>query len=331
MTAAPPITGAFHGPLFVVGMPRSGTKLLRDLLNQHPRIGIPRVETEFLPYWFENWSSWGDLADRDRFQSFYNNVSLSSYFRYQTKEDALISAQRWFEQCAQFTPQGVFEALLRHDGGAAATSNVIWGDKSPSYLRHLRMLSERFPEARFVHIVRDVRDYCLSIRNAWGKNMLRAAQRWTDDVADALQAESELGERVLLVRYEDLLNDTQGALERICAHLELDFDPAMILLGETAENLGDTAGATEVVSSNQSKYLDALSSKEILAIEVIAAETLRRLDYPVSYGGETKRLSAAQQQAYKLSDAFQLVWSDVKRGEFWARIGLRWRQSREVR
>ncbi len=331
MTAAPPITGAFQGPLFVLGMPRSGTKLLRDLLNQHPSIGIPRVETEFLPYWFENWNRWGDLAERDRFQSFYNDVSLSSYFLYQTKADALITAQIWFEQCVDFTPQGVFEALLRHDGGAPVASPVIWGDKSPSYLRHLRMLADRFPAARFVHIVRDARDYCLSIRNAWGKNMLRAAQRWTDDVADALQAETELGERVLLVRYEDLLNQTQGVLERICAHVDLDFDPAMTLLTETAENLGDTAGATEVVSSNQSKYLGALSSKKILAIEMIAGETLRRLDYPVSYGGETKRLSATQQQAYKFADGFQLIWSDVKRGEFWSRIGLRWRQNREVR
>ena len=111
---------------------------------------------------------------------------------------------------------------------------------------------------------------------------------------------------MLLVRYEDLLNQTQSVLERICAHVDLDFEPQMTLLTETAENLGDTVGATEVVSSNQSKYLDALSAKEILAIEVIAGETLRHLDYPVAYGGETERLSATQQQAYKIADGFHL-------------------------
>ena len=38
----------FDGPLFLVGMPRSGTKLLRGLLNEHSQIGIPLNETEFL-------------------------------------------------------------------------------------------------------------------------------------------------------------------------------------------------------------------------------------------------------------------------------------------
>ena len=96
MTAAPPVTGAFDGPLFVVGMPRSGTKLLRDLLNQHSAIGIPRIETEFLPYWFEHWERWGDLSDKNQFQHFYESVRTSSYFRYQADADALISRDVWF-------------------------------------------------------------------------------------------------------------------------------------------------------------------------------------------------------------------------------------------
>jgi len=40
----------FFGPLFIIGMPRSGTKLLRDLMNQNPKIGIPAAETHFIPF-----------------------------------------------------------------------------------------------------------------------------------------------------------------------------------------------------------------------------------------------------------------------------------------
>ena len=61
---------AFHGPLFVVGMPRSGTKLLRGLLNEHSRIGIPLNETEFLPHWLRSWSAFGDLSSRTAFDAF---------------------------------------------------------------------------------------------------------------------------------------------------------------------------------------------------------------------------------------------------------------------
>jgi len=43
-------TDIFTGPLFILGMPRSGTKLLRDLLNRNPKIGVPTSETDFIPY-----------------------------------------------------------------------------------------------------------------------------------------------------------------------------------------------------------------------------------------------------------------------------------------
>jgi len=330
MTAAPPVPGAFDGPLFIVGMPRSGTKLLRDLLNQHSAVGIPRIETEFLPYWFEHWQDWGDLSEQNQFQRFYERVRTSSYFRYQNDADSLISGDVWFSKCADFTAEGVFEALMRHDG-LAPEAGMIWGDKSPSYVRHLNALSERFPTARFVHIVRDVRDYCLSIHKAWGKNMLRAAQRWTDDVQSAIEAGKGLEGRVLVIRYEDLLDNPEATLRKIAGHIERDFEPQMTRLSQTAENLGDTAGAVEVIANNQSKYLEALKPDRIQAIEAIAGTVLRSLDYPVSYTGETTRVPPYRQTMYRMSDAFNLVWSDIKRGEFWDRLGLRWKQHRESR
>mgnify|MGYP000529984615 CR=1 FL=1 len=59
----------FKGPLFIVGMPRSGTKLLRDLLNQHPKIHIAEIETHFLPFWFSQWKEFGDLSEKENFYS----------------------------------------------------------------------------------------------------------------------------------------------------------------------------------------------------------------------------------------------------------------------
>ena len=321
----------FRGPLFVVGMPRSGTKLLRDLLNRHPRIGIPRVETEFLPYWIESWAKFGDLSDRDRFAAFYKQLQGTPYFRYQSADSNPIDETHWFESCESFSPEAVFEALVRHDGGADADSDGVWGDKSPSYIRHIEGLADRFPSARFVHIVRDARDYCLSIRNAWNKNMLRAAQRWADDVQSALDAAEAMGDRVLLTRYEDLLDNAEVELTRICEHLGLPFLPEMTQLAQTAENLGDTAGATEIVASNQAKYRDALSPKQIFGIERISCEGLRRLDYPVAYSDEAQHLTTGQMQFYRFTDGFNLLWSDLKRGDLWSRIGLRWRHSRGAR
>ena len=74
-------TRPFEGPLFIVGLPRSGTKLIRDLANRHTRIAIPVIETEFLPMLFEQWDAWTDLADPERFRAFHAALRSTPYFR----------------------------------------------------------------------------------------------------------------------------------------------------------------------------------------------------------------------------------------------------------
>ncbi len=111
----------FRGPLFIVGAPRSGTKLLRDLVKQHPGIGIPDYETEFLPRWLDR-----DFdLDRD-FEAFYDWATRFMYFKYMADEGRCISLDQW--QAASPSPdvRGVFEGLCRHDAGQP---EGVWGDK----------------------------------------------------------------------------------------------------------------------------------------------------------------------------------------------------------
>ena len=104
----------FNGPLFLVGMPRSGTKLLRGLLNEHSRIGIPLNETEFLPRWLRDWTSFGDLSDRAAFERFFADVSGSVYFVKRLEEHgSRIDPSAWHSACRDYTAPAVFEALRR--------------------------------------------------------------------------------------------------------------------------------------------------------------------------------------------------------------------------
>ncbi len=197
------------GPVFIVGMPRSGTKLLKDLLNRHSRIALPEIETEFLPYLVDNLEGSDVLFKYENFAKFYRQAVTWRYFVYQEKKSAVMECQKWYESCGNYTAAGIFEALVRHDAGALA-KNIIWGDKSPSYIRHINLINDVYPNARFIHIIRDPRDYCLSIRKAWGKNMYRAAQRWRDDVAKCRnEGRQNVGSRYFEFRYEDLLLDDQ--------------------------------------------------------------------------------------------------------------------------
>jgi hypothetical protein len=310
------VSGAagFRGPVFLVGMPRSGTKLLRGLLNEHSRIGIPLNETEFLPHWVRTWSSFGDLSDPEAFRRFWRRVAGSSYFVNRAEEHGCrTEPEIWRQACAAYDVASVFEALVRLDAGVPRDGDGVWGDKSPTYLVHMPLLKDLFPAARFVHVVRDVRDHCLSLRDAFGKDMLRAAQRWVDRVEAGRTAGARFPEAYLEVRYEDLLDSTAPVLRGACAFLELPYEPSMLRLSRAPEDLGRARGSTRIVRDSRERYRAELDRRARLRIEAIACRTLERLGYPVEHRGPPRRLSPATLWLRRVGDGLRLIARDVPR------------------
>lgn len=301
---------SFSGPVFLIGMPRSGTKLLRNLLVEHPRIGILHIETEFLPYWVDRWNKFGDLSSFNNFQIFYTHMIQLPYFIHMRRHGTLISQQTWYELCRAYDPASIFEALVRHDACVDFGSTKIWGDKSPSYIRHLPLLKQLFPNAKFIHITRDVRDYCLSIHKAWGKNMIRAAQRWADYVHKASQDSMMLGDDYYEIKYEELIDDPGTILKAICDFLGIEFKIEMLDLSKPTENLGDTKGTRNIVSSNKEKYQKLMNADTQKKIEMIAAHTLSQCGYPV-IKTESYRVPKYLMTFYQIMDGINLVRSKI--------------------
>jgi len=308
----------FGGPLFVVGMPRSGTKLLCALLERHPRLGITGLETEFLPWLAHRIGRFGDLRRRERFDAFHTEMLRHSYFRYQAERGRLIDAARWHAACADFSAAGVFEALVRTDAGVPRGSGRIWGDKSPSYIDDLPLLKELYPAAKVLHIVRDVRDYCLSMRKAWGKDMLRAAQRWADGVRKARADGVSLGGDYLELRYEDLLAGTEAELRRLCTFLGVEFEPAMLELARSTENLGDARGAQRVVADNHGKFRKKMPPRTLARVEEIAGPVLLECGYALELPPRrSRRLPGVEMRLAQLRDAWHLARADRSGWGFW--------------
>lgn len=296
----------FVGPVFEIGMPRSGTKLLGNLLNQHSRLAIDTRETGFLPFWVNQWHRFGDLSIKSRFDRFYEGTLKLRYQRRRSRDGSLVSRDAWYEACRSYDPAGVFEALLRQGMQAPYDSSFVWGDKTPEHITQIPLLQRLYPDARFVHIIRDVRDYCLSIKNAWNKSILRAAQRWADDVGNARAIGRGL-ESYLELTYENLLDDPAGELHRICDFLGLEFEPGMEVLKQDIERKGDARDKAYVVRDNQQKYLSRMSPRLRLKIEEIAGEQLRDLGYAVQYGGPQRRVGTIHLATLKACDAVNLI------------------------
>lgn len=306
-------TSGFTGPLFIVGMPRSGTKLLRDLLNRHPYIAIINNETDFLPYWFKHWPEYGDLSIYNNFYKFYKKMLKIPFFTVRKMQGRMINAEYWYDRCRSYDPAGVFEAFARYETQADIGLKIIWGDKTPGYLKRIGILKSIFPDAKFIHILRDVRDYCLSSNKAWNKNMIRSAQRWVDDIKSAKE-ENINSNDYIEIRYEDLLDDPEYRLREVCKFLGIDFNPDMLLLTKASEDIGDAKGKRNILKNNQGKYKDQMSSKLQNKIEEISAPLLQELGYPVNNTShEFKRVSDFKMTYYKMLDGLNILRSNIKR------------------
>jgi len=152
--------------LFILGFPRSGTTLLRSLLCNHSEIYIT-YEMLFLPLILQRWHSYGDLSDYHNFGKLYRDVMATYYFV--EKADAgrpSMDQRAWYESCKEYTPLEILAPVIRFETNAPEGAGIILGDKSPNYTTHVHQIAHAFPEAKFIHIIRDVRDAALSAKKA---------------------------------------------------------------------------------------------------------------------------------------------------------------------
>jgi hypothetical protein len=142
-----------------------------------------------------------------------------------------------------------------------------------------------------VHIVRDVRDQVLSSHDAWGKDMLRAAQRWTDHVGLGMAAGREIGARYAWLRYEDLTAEPESVLRRLCDFLGVDFRQSMLELDRAPENLGAARQVRGNLPNNSGKFLHRQTSRQLAAIEAIAGVRAEEMGYTMTAPHRPRRLS----------------------------------------
>ena len=221
-------------PLFVLGVSRSGTTLLRVILDRSPGIAIPD-ETFFIP----------QLAHRHP-----GTVDVESF---------LDDLRRLPRLAAWEVPAADLAARLRpgmrtgeaiaavFSAYAAKHAKPRWGDKTPMYMRHLTLIDRLFPDAQYVHLIRDGRDAALAfldmpagvVTKTWAhpRSAAAFACEWRTEVRRAQALGSSVGKtRYFEVPYEDLVADTEGVVRSICDFASLPFEPAML----------DYAGAVDV-------------------------------------------------------------------------------------
>ena len=225
----------------IVGSPRSGTTLLRLMLDSHPELAIP-PETRFLGLGAKLRGK-GDKL-RERFFTALINYpnSMPSWPDFEIPKEAFWSA---LKEIRPFTISEGYRAFYRLY--AARFGKARWGDKTPLHCLELNAIRQVLPEARFIHIIRDGRDAALSLRRMWfspGWEIETQAAYWRKCVLAARRA--GLGRPDYTeVRYEDLILSTRETLDLICARIGLSYDDAMLsYYTRTPERLREHKGRT---------------------------------------------------------------------------------------
>jgi hypothetical protein len=186
-------------PIFIVGCQRSGTTLLRLMLDSHPDISCG-PETRFL----------SDLA----------KITTLHWTR---MSNFGFDKDYWHRSIAQF-----FETIQRDY--AASRGKTRWADKTPRYALTLGFLDQLFPSCQVVHVIRDGRDVVASHRHRFGyRSAVKAAEKWPRYIRAAREAGARLGpERYREVRYEALVADPKGTMQELLDFLGEPWDDAVL-------------------------------------------------------------------------------------------------------
>jgi hypothetical protein len=219
---------------FVVGVARSGTTLLRAILDTHPEMAIPG-ESHFIPVMVKARRRY-ESASGFRTERFLHDLGRHPRFRrWDLSEETVRRSFRAEPPSSLAAALRKVYALYAEDRGKQR-----YGDKTPAYIHHILSVAGLFPEARFVHLVRDGRDVALSKLDhpTMSASSSDLAISWRRGVEKGRRMGRHLGaHRYREVRYEDLVKDPEGVTRLVCDFIELEFHPDMLSYHQRANEI----------------------------------------------------------------------------------------------
>jgi|HigsolmetaAR202D_1030399.scaffolds.fasta_scaffold04922_2 Sulfotransferase domain. len=199
---------------FIVGMNRSGTTLLRMMLDAHPELTIP-PETHFVPALIKATRQRGATPE----DALAAMKSVREWGDFNFSDEEMLRRLRALPKLRPGPAVRTFyEAYAERQG------KPRYGEKTPTYVQKMKLIQRALPEARFVHVIRDGRDVALSVLDRTVRDLTAAdvARRWRKKIRKA-QEDAPALRHYMEIRYEDLILDTEPVLRKVCEFLELPW------------------------------------------------------------------------------------------------------------
>jgi Sulfotransferase family len=274
-------------PFFIVACDRSGTTMLRLILDRSRDAAIP-TESMIVVDMAAIRGRFGALDSDEQFDRLAATVWGHPKVReWRLKGGPPRREGRRGDEAYRAALEAPFAAYAEQHGKPG------WGDKTPYYVGHLAEVRRVFPEARVVNLVRDGRDVALSLlRVPFGPaNVWAAAHQWREAVRAADRDAAWLGDDLLTVRYEHLVADPAAVVPEVCRFLEVAYEPGMLAVEETPPEriaAGQEAWFTElyagITAASVGKWRREMRPSDVALFESIAGAELERHGYETGLG-----------------------------------------------
>ena len=293
----------------IIGTQRSGSNLLRVMMNQHPDISAPHPP-HLLKTFFPLLPQYGDLADHSNYSQLVADMVRWVKLNPVVWEGFEPEVGELVAGCSSHSIFQVFKSI--YDWEAKSNGKKTWVCKSMTNYEFVDEFEKEGIFDHYIFLYRDGRDVALSFSKAvvGPKTAYFCARQWHDDQQGSIDVQRKLGSKVIAISYEDLIENPLRELTRLFVGIGMEM-PANILDFPFSEESKHTAEAGDmwknvanpVMPDNKFKYLLEMPEEQQLIYESVAGDSLATLGYRLKYWpSNATSFSAAQIEQLKVEE-----------------------------
>lgn len=278
----------FRKKFFIVGAQRSGTTLLRLLLNAHSQIVVTREAFFLMPLLKKKYLN--RLISRNTIKNFNDDLTRKAKIEKTCLQGTFVEGNypevilQILQQHEKITVKDFIDSIFSFY--CYKEGKNVWGNKTPSFFRNIDILYSLFPDAKFIHIIRDGRDVFHSMRkiNPLRNNVSVMALDWVYKLYRIEKSFRKIpANNKATVRYEDLIEKPIETLKSICSLIGVEYESNMMDFYKSSF-ANTSIKHSELIfkpinTFNKEKWKRNLTHREIELFNLLAGHYLKKYNY----------------------------------------------------
>jgi len=321
-------------PIQIIGTQRSGSNLLRLMLNELPEVIAPHpphILKTFMPLI----SKYPNLTIDDNFRQLIEDICQLIETNPVVWDHVIFDRDQIFGICTKRTLIEIFKVV--YELMAEANGASYWCCKSMANVNFAEQIEEGGLQPYYIHLVRDGRDVASSFKKVavGDKHIYSLSTNWDKQQKQSEACKQVVGvERVITVRYEDLIRSPEETMKRVCNFIGVTFTTQVFDFYNSEESKHTAASGfmwsnvtSPIIKNNTQKYKTALTAVEIRLFDFVAGESLLKYGYEVEEHPNAVKLDEAMINEFELEN--DRLKSEIK-SEGYLKVDISKRKDQEI-